>query len=335
MKFVKGDAIAGIVIIVINLLGGLAIGVMQQDMDIGTAMHQVLDPDDRRGHGGADPGAARRDGRRPDRHPHRRRGRRRTSATRSASRSAPSRACCWWPAAICLLMALVPGFPAVVFVAAGAGCFAGRRAADAGLARAAAPRCATRRCAAWCDRHRRAAGGHATALPQPRPAVPLLLRVPRARCCAADDAPRADALRSRRCSTTSSSSSAWRCRASTCTAQPRRRAALASCSPTRCRSPQGDAGRRRRRTSAGRGRAPGAAPPRAAVPRPAGHDQPADPRRRPTCPTWSRKCCARCRCSGWPTCCAGWSPSRCRSATCATSWRRWPRPASATRTCTR
>ena len=32
MKFVKGDAIAGIVIIIINLLGGLAIGVMQQDM---------------------------------------------------------------------------------------------------------------------------------------------------------------------------------------------------------------------------------------------------------------------------------------------------------------
>jgi len=38
MKFVKGDAIAGIVIIVINLLGGLAIGVMMQDLDIGTAV---------------------------------------------------------------------------------------------------------------------------------------------------------------------------------------------------------------------------------------------------------------------------------------------------------
>jgi type III secretion protein V len=38
MKFVKGDAIAGIVIIVINLLGGLAIGVMQQDLDISSAM---------------------------------------------------------------------------------------------------------------------------------------------------------------------------------------------------------------------------------------------------------------------------------------------------------
>jgi type III secretion protein V len=38
MKFVKGDAIAGIVIIVINLLGGFAIGVMQQGLPVGIAM---------------------------------------------------------------------------------------------------------------------------------------------------------------------------------------------------------------------------------------------------------------------------------------------------------
>lgn len=38
MKFVKGDAIAGIVIIVINLLGGLAIGVMQLGLDVSTAL---------------------------------------------------------------------------------------------------------------------------------------------------------------------------------------------------------------------------------------------------------------------------------------------------------
>lgn len=38
MKFVKGDAIASIVIIVINLLGGLAVGVWQQDMDMSDAM---------------------------------------------------------------------------------------------------------------------------------------------------------------------------------------------------------------------------------------------------------------------------------------------------------
>ncbi|MGY0612620.1 type III secretion system export apparatus subunit SctV [Luteimonas sp. A501] len=39
MKFVKGDAIAGIVIIIINLLGGLAIGVMQRDMALADATH--------------------------------------------------------------------------------------------------------------------------------------------------------------------------------------------------------------------------------------------------------------------------------------------------------
>jgi type III secretion protein V len=38
MKFVKGDAIASIVIVVVNLLGGLAIGVLQKDMSLGAAM---------------------------------------------------------------------------------------------------------------------------------------------------------------------------------------------------------------------------------------------------------------------------------------------------------
>lgn len=38
MKFVKGDAICGIVIIVVNLLGGLGVGVLQQGMTLGEAM---------------------------------------------------------------------------------------------------------------------------------------------------------------------------------------------------------------------------------------------------------------------------------------------------------
>jgi type III secretion protein V len=38
MKFVKGDSIAGIVIILINLLGGLAIGVVQRGMAVGEAV---------------------------------------------------------------------------------------------------------------------------------------------------------------------------------------------------------------------------------------------------------------------------------------------------------
>ena len=37
-KFVRGDAIAGILILVINLLGGLAIGMLQHDLDFETAM---------------------------------------------------------------------------------------------------------------------------------------------------------------------------------------------------------------------------------------------------------------------------------------------------------
>jgi type III secretion protein V len=44
MKFVKGDAIAGIFIVVINLIGGIAIGVLQRDMELGdaTRVYSVL-----------------------------------------------------------------------------------------------------------------------------------------------------------------------------------------------------------------------------------------------------------------------------------------------------
>ena len=38
MKFVKGDAIAGLVIIAVNLLGGITVGTMQQDMTVGEAL---------------------------------------------------------------------------------------------------------------------------------------------------------------------------------------------------------------------------------------------------------------------------------------------------------
>lgn len=37
-KFVKGDAIAGLIITIINIIGGLAIGVLQRGMDVGTAL---------------------------------------------------------------------------------------------------------------------------------------------------------------------------------------------------------------------------------------------------------------------------------------------------------
>ncbi|MGB7418496.1 MAG: flagellar biosynthesis protein FlhA [Erythrobacter sp.] len=38
MKFVKGDAIAGLVIVIVNLLGGLAVGTLYHGMDMGTAL---------------------------------------------------------------------------------------------------------------------------------------------------------------------------------------------------------------------------------------------------------------------------------------------------------
>ena len=38
-KFVKGDAIAGVIIIIINLVGGIAIGMLQRGMEIGDAVN--------------------------------------------------------------------------------------------------------------------------------------------------------------------------------------------------------------------------------------------------------------------------------------------------------
>ncbi len=40
MKFVKGDAIAGLIITVVNILGGLAIGTLQKDMSAGEALQK-------------------------------------------------------------------------------------------------------------------------------------------------------------------------------------------------------------------------------------------------------------------------------------------------------
>ena len=39
MKFVKGDAIAGLVILAVNLLGGMLIGMIERDMAFGAAVH--------------------------------------------------------------------------------------------------------------------------------------------------------------------------------------------------------------------------------------------------------------------------------------------------------
>lgn len=39
MKFVKGDAIAGLIIVAVNLIGGLAVGMLQHGMPLGQAIH--------------------------------------------------------------------------------------------------------------------------------------------------------------------------------------------------------------------------------------------------------------------------------------------------------
>ena len=57
MKFVKGDAIAGIVVLAVNIVGGLVIGIVQRGLDaVGRRAH-LHRAHHRRGAGGADPGA--------------------------------------------------------------------------------------------------------------------------------------------------------------------------------------------------------------------------------------------------------------------------------------
>ena len=54
-KFVRGDAVAGLIIVFVNVIGGMVIGVAQQGMTFGDAAN-LHDPDRRRRAGVADPG---------------------------------------------------------------------------------------------------------------------------------------------------------------------------------------------------------------------------------------------------------------------------------------
>ncbi len=56
-KFVRGDAIAGLLIMVINIVGGLVVGMAQHGLDFSTAVDDVHAAGDRRRPGGADSGA--------------------------------------------------------------------------------------------------------------------------------------------------------------------------------------------------------------------------------------------------------------------------------------
>jgi type III secretion protein V len=176
MKFVKGDAIAGIVIIVINLLGGLAIGVMMKDMDIGSAMSKYSILTIGEGMVAQIPallGAmaagliVTRTSDEDDKHL--------GDSIRKQIGAKPR--VLLVAGGICVLMAFVPGFPSAVFVMLAIFCSGTGALLTPGI-----------RDKLLAVRHPAVQGlvkrldtplqVSATALPQARPSVPLLLRVP-------------------------------------------------------------------------------------------------------------------------------------------------------------
>lgn len=177
MKFVKGDAIASIVIVVINLLGGLAVGVLQLEMDIGTALvkYSIVTIGDGMvtqipallGAMAAGLIVTRTTDDETDRHL--------GDAIRKQVTAKPR--VLLVAGGILFLMAGVPGFPAVVFVLLGLGAFASglllTPASREWLRRVRSP--AVRGLVERLDTTPPVA---ATALPQQRPSVPLLLQLP-------------------------------------------------------------------------------------------------------------------------------------------------------------
>jgi type III secretion protein V len=176
MKFVKGDAIAGIVIIAINLLGGLAVGVVQQGLDIGSAIHKYSILTIGEGMVAQVPallGAmaagliVTRSGDDDDKHL--------GDAIRKQITAKPR--VLLVAGGICVLMSLVPGFPVGAFLAlALVGVSAGVLLTPAWRDRLLQSRNPAVR--GLVQKLQTAPQVTATALPQARPSVPLLLRVP-------------------------------------------------------------------------------------------------------------------------------------------------------------
>ncbi|WP_029000631.1 flagellar biosynthesis protein FlhA [Azohydromonas australica] len=176
MKFVKGDAIAGIVIIAINLLGGLAVGVVMQDMAVGTAVHKYSILTIGEGMVAQVPallGAmaagliVTRSGDDDDKHL--------GDAIRKQITAKPR--VLLVAGGICVLMCLVPGFPIGAFLSLALLCIgAGVLLTPAWRDRLAQARNPAVR--GLVKRLQTAPQVTSTALPQARPAVPLLLRVP-------------------------------------------------------------------------------------------------------------------------------------------------------------
>ena len=183
MKFVKGDAIAGIIIIVINLLGGLAIGVLQMGMPIGEAAvkYSILTIGDGMvtqipallGAMSAGLLVTRTTDDEHDKHLGDAIGRQLTAKPRVLLVAG----------GLCLLFAMVPGFPAVVFVLLGVALFTSGAMLTPAL-RARWERFAQPKVAAVRRRAAEAPALMSTDVAPPRPTVPLLLELPAGRLSA-------------------------------------------------------------------------------------------------------------------------------------------------------
>ncbi|MFT4194120.1 FHIPEP family type III secretion protein [Ottowia sp.] len=183
MKFVKGDAIAGIIIIIINLLGGLAIGVLQLDMTMGAAAvkYSILTIGDGMvtqipallGAMSAGLLVTRTTDDEHDKHLGDAIGRQLTAKPRVLLVAG----------GLCVLFALVPGFPAAVFLALGLGLTVAGAMLTPAL-RARWERFARPKVAAVRRRAAEAPTLMSTETAPPRPAVPLLLELPAGRLSA-------------------------------------------------------------------------------------------------------------------------------------------------------
>ena len=183
MKFVKGDAIAGIIIIIINLLGGLAIGVMQIGMTMGDAAikYSILTIGDGMvtqipallGAMSAGLLVTRTTDDEHDKHLGDAIGRQLTAKPRVLLVAG----------GLCLLFAMVPGFPAVVFVLLGVALFTSGAMLTPAL-RSRWERFAQPKVAAVRRRAAEAPALMSTDAAPPRPTVPLLLELPAGRLSA-------------------------------------------------------------------------------------------------------------------------------------------------------
>ena len=177
MKFVKGDAIAGIIIIIINLLGGLTIGVLQQDMTLSdaTVKYSILTIGDGMvsqipallGAMSAGLLVTRTTGDEHDKHLGDAIGRQLTAKPRVLLMGG----------GLCVLFSAVPGFPTVVFMALGLAFFAAGFMLTPSL-RARWEKLAQPTLSAVMRRSPTAPVLMSAEAVQVRPTVPLLLEVP-------------------------------------------------------------------------------------------------------------------------------------------------------------